>query len=111
MRDINIGMEITAVMKEHRVSKAELARRLEITAQSTDYLLKRKSIDTDTMYKISKALNFDFSELYRLTSNKENQINFDINQTTAKVLVEIVLNKDDMTKINLKDRVIQVLDK
>ena len=43
-------------MLEQQVTKAELARRLKVKPQSVDYMLTRKSIDTDTLYNVSCAL-------------------------------------------------------
>ena len=47
---IYIGEVIKNVMVEKLVTKAELARRLQVKPQSVDYMLTRKSIDTDTLY-------------------------------------------------------------
>ena len=106
----HIGVAISSVIKENGVSKADLARLLAIKPQSVDYLLKRKSIDTDMLYKVSVALNYDFSKLYSINQTNSNQINFDI-MNTPKVLVEISLNHDDVIKLNLKNRILKVIDK
>ena len=109
--DIHIGENILLVMHQKGITKAKLAKMLEITPQSVDYLLKRKSIDTDTLYNISIALDFDFSKLYSTNQTNLEQINFDINPSKAKVLVEINLNAEDIIKLNLKNRIVQILDK
>lgn len=62
--NIYIGEIIKNVMLEQQVTKAELARRLKVKPQSVDYMLTRKSIDTDTLYNVSRALNYDFALLY-----------------------------------------------
>lgn len=72
--NIYIGEIIKNVMLEQQVTKAELARRLKVKPQSVDYMLTRKSIDTDTLYNVSRALNYDFALLYSI--HKE-QINYD----------------------------------
>ena len=54
--NVYIGEVIKNVMAERQVTKAELARRLNVKPQSVDYMLRRKSIDTDTMYSVSLAL-------------------------------------------------------
>ena len=64
--NIYIGEIIKNIMSERQVTKAELARRLDVKPQSVDYLLTRKSIDTDTLYNISLALDYDFALLYRI---------------------------------------------
>ena len=107
---IHIGEKIRSVMKEKGIIKAELARLLGIKPQSVDYLLNRKSIDTDTLYNISIVLDFDFFKLYEISQTNSQQINFDIEPAKAKILVELVLNKEDMAKLNLKNRIVQLLN-
>jgi len=108
---INIGENILSVMMQKGITKAGLARMLEIKPQSVDYLLKRKSIDTDTLYNVSVVLDFDFSKFYRIKQTESNQTNFDIDESKAKVLMEIDLDATDILKLNLKNRIIRLLDK
>ena len=109
--NIFIGEEIKNVMTEQQVTKAELARRLNVKPQSVDYLLTRKSIDTDTLYNVSLALGYDFALLYSI--HKE-QINFDTpvaecKLSSAKVLVELELKPEDISRLNLKKRISEAL--
>ena len=109
--NIYIGEIIKNVMLEQQVTKAELARRLKVKPQSVDYMLTRKSVDTDTLYNVSRALNYDFALLYSI--HKE-QINYDTLEqeyrlSTAKVLVELELKTEDIAKLNLKNRIADVL--
>ena len=109
--NIYIGEIIKNVMLEQQVTKAELARRLKVKPQSVDYMLTRKSIDTDTLYNVSRALNYDFALLY---SFHKEQINYDTLEqeyrlSTAKVLVELELKPEDIAKLNLKKRIADVL--
>ena len=109
--NIYIGEIIKNVMLEQQVTKAELARRLKVKPQSVDYMLTRKSVDTDTLYNVSRALNYDFALLYSI--HKE-QINYDTLEqeyrlSTAKVLVELELKPEDIAKLNLKKRFVDVL--
>ncbi|GHS98142.1 hypothetical protein FACS189421_06190 [Bacteroidia bacterium] len=50
---IHIGDNILSVMYDKGVTKAKLARLLEISPQSVDYLLKRKSIDMEDIVKLN----------------------------------------------------------
>ena len=98
-------------MLEQQVTKAELARRLKVKPQSVDYMLTRKSVDTDTLYNVSRALNYDFALLYSIPKE---QINYDTLEqeyrlSTAKVLVELELKPEDIAKLNLKKRIADVL--
>ena len=109
--NIYIGEIIKNVMLEQQVTKAELARRLKVKPQSVDYMLTRKSIDTDTLYQVSCSLTYDFALLYSI--HKE-QINYDTLEqeyrlSTAKVLVELELKPEDIVKLNFKKRIADVL--
>ena len=109
--NIYIGEIIKNVMLEQQVTKAELARRLKVKPQSVAHMLTRKSVDTDTLYNVSRALNYDFALLYSI--HKE-QINYDTLEqeyrlSTAKVLVELELKPEDIAKLNLKKRIADVL--
>ena len=105
--NIYIGEIIKNVMSERQVTKAELARRLDVKPQSVDYLLTRKSIDTDTLYNISIALDYDFSLLYSI---KREQRNSDNEGIRYKIMVEIELQQDEIIKLNLKKKIAELLD-
>ena len=107
---IYIGEVIKNVMVEKLV-KAELARRLQVKPQSVDYMLTRKSIDTDTLYNVSKALDYDFALLYSI--DKE-QMNYDRENeayklSTAKILIELELKPDEIIKLNLRKKISELL--
>lgn len=108
---IHIGENIQSVMNEKGMNKATLARLLDVKPQSVDYLLKRKSIDTDTLYNVSLVLDFDFFKFYRINQANSDQINFDVDQSKVKVLVEVALQPEDIIKLKLKNKIIQILDK
>ena len=101
--NIYIGEIIRNVMADNQVTKAELARRLQVKPQSVDY--------TDTLYNVSRALNYDFAMLYSL---REGQTNCDVkesvyNVATAKILVELELKPEDLARLNLKKKLSDVL--
>lgn len=111
--NIYIGKKIAEVMAEKKVTKAEMARRLEVRPQSIDYMLSRKSIDTDTLYSVSLALDYDFAQLYSI---KKNQTNLDKtkdptdNIKKAKVVIELELDKEDILRLNLRKKVSSLLN-
>lgn len=111
--NVYIGEIIAEVMAEKKVSKAEMARRLNIRPQSIDYMLGRKSIDTDTLYNVSLALDYDFAQFYSI---KKKQIKLDEKTNVggeikkAKVVVELELEKEDIMRLNLKKKIISLFD-
>lgn len=105
--NIYIGKKIAEVMAEKKVTKAEMARRLEVRPQSIDYMLSRKSIDTDTLYSVSLALDYDFAQLYSIKknqSNLENTKELSNNIKKAKVVIELELDKEDILRLNLRKK-------
>jgi hypothetical protein len=62
---IHIGQEIEKRAKELRVGPTELARRINKSRQNVQDIFERKSIDTDLLEIISRALDFDFFVLYQ----------------------------------------------
>ncbi len=56
----HIGKLINDQLKKVGMTKSEFARRVASSPQSIHYILKRKSIDTDMLQKISRTLNYDF---------------------------------------------------
>lgn len=62
---INIGELIEQRMNELGISKAELARRLNIASQYVNRLFAKDGINTDKLIDISIALDCDFFKYYR----------------------------------------------
>lgn len=111
--NIYIGKKIAEIMAEKKVTKAEMARRLEVRPQSIDYMLSRKSIDTDTLYSVSLALDYDFAQLYSIKknqSNLENTKELSNNIKKAKVVIELELDKEDILRLNLRKKVSSLLN-
>lgn len=111
--NIYIGKKIAEVMAEKKITKAEMARRLEVRPQSIDYMLSRKSIDTDTLYSVSLALDYDFAQLYSIKknqSNLENTKELSNNIKKAKVVIELELDKEDILRLNLRKKVSSLLN-
>ena len=105
--NIYIGKIIAQVMAEKQITKAELARRLNIRPQSVDYMLTRKSIDTDTLYNVSCALEHDFALLYSI-GGKQTNLDKPVRTpevTKAKITVELELDKEDLLRLNLKKKI------
>ncbi len=100
-------------MAEKKVSKAEMARRLEVRPQSIDYMLGRKSIDTDTLYHVSRALDYDFALLYSIKKGQtdlDNEIVEKDKIKRARLVVELELGKEDILRLNLKKKIALLFD-
>ena len=108
--NIYIGEVIKQVIAEKQVTKAELARRLGVKPQSVDYLLTRKSIDTDTLYSLSLALDYDFAVLYSIKKEHATDEESPFKVGNAKISLEIELRPDEMLKLNLKQKIADLLE-
>lgn len=62
--EIHIGGEIHCKLNSIGMSKAEFARRMNVTPNAVQWWLKKESIDTNLLAKISSVLKFNFFTLY-----------------------------------------------
>lgn len=63
--NVNIGLAIEQRVNELGISKSELARRLGIAQQNVNKVVfSKESLDTAKLVEISKALDFNFFELF-----------------------------------------------
>ena len=62
--DIHIGRLIEQRIKEVGMTKAEFGRRINTSRQNVNTLLKKNSLDTEMLWRISEVLNFDFFQCF-----------------------------------------------
>ena len=73
--NINIGLAIEQRVNELGISKSELARRLGIAQQNVNKMIfSKESLDTAKLMEISKALDYNFFELYANLSPKKTSL-------------------------------------
>lgn len=61
---VHIGKMIEVELKKKRCSVAEFAKKINTDRNNVYNIFKRKSIDTDLLYKISIALEYNFFLAY-----------------------------------------------
>lgn len=61
---VNIGPKVLEVVKNKRIPVVEFAEEIQLSKQNVYDLFKRSSIDTLTLWRISKALKFDFFKVF-----------------------------------------------
>lgn len=71
--DIHIGELIRIRSKELRIGPTELGAKIETSKQNVYGIFKRKSIDTELLTKICRALDYDFFK--DLSASLEGQVN------------------------------------
>lgn len=76
LRDVNIGERIKSVLHQRKIVQSQLGEMICVPQSKISKILSRSSIDTDELYKISEALNYNFFEEYciREENKKENVI-------------------------------------
>ncbi len=73
--NVNIGLAIEQRVNELGISKSELARRLGIAQQNVNKVVfSKESLDTAKLMEISKALDYNFFELYANSIRKTSLI-------------------------------------
>jgi hypothetical protein len=63
---INIGEKIKLRAKQLRIGPTELGKMINTSKQNIYGIYKRKTVDTETLRKLSTALEYDFFEFYRI---------------------------------------------
>lgn len=101
---IAIGKKIEEIFQEKGMKLSEFANRINRTPRSIYDIFKRDSIDTDLLFKISKALDHDFFNYYSFSDAKTPEVNEPIKKYIKtkgyKVFVNIeVTNKEDEERI------------
>lgn len=83
--NVNIGLAIEQRVNELGISKSELARRLGIAQQNVNKVVfSKESLDTAKLMEISRALDFNFFELYANLSPKKTSL---FNSTKLQSLI------------------------
>ncbi len=62
---IHIGEKVKLRAKQLRIGPTELGKLINTSKQNIYGIYKRKSLDTETLRKLSKVLEYDFFEYYR----------------------------------------------
>jgi plasmid maintenance system antidote protein VapI len=83
--DIHIGQLIKEECRKQHISATELAEALSYERANVYKLFEKPLINIDTLFKISKILNYDFFALY----SKQLDINLDKNR--VHVLIDVYI--------------------
>ncbi len=68
---IHIGEKISEVLAQQHKTKKELGETIGMSTSASTYLTTRKSVDVETLWKISLALKFDFFKHYPVEEEEE----------------------------------------
>ena len=109
--EIHIGSIIKDYLKENRISDSELAIKINTSRQNIQNILKKKSIDTDRLKKISKELSHDFFQYYQIDKKQgfvdnENKIT----EASAKFIIQVEITGDEIMQMGIKEKIMSVLN-
>jgi len=101
MKYIHIGSVIKQKVAESSMTTQEFANRINCERTTVYDIYERKSIDSELLIRISKALNFDFY----------NEIYFDkkTDHFSKKVLIAFEIEEKDIDNLDLPDGLMLLL--
>jgi len=98
IKNIHIGCIIQQKLVEKSMTVTGFAKKIKKERTNVHDIFKRKSIDTELLIEISKALNYDF---IRNVYYKE--------QPPSTILISIKTEDDLLKKISLLEKIIRIL--
>ena len=100
MKDIHIGPIIKQKFQDSSMTVEEFAEKINCERTTIYDIFKRKSIDSELLFRISEALNFDFyNEIY---------LNKQTGNFSKKILVAIEIDERYIDKLDLPDKLIKL---
>ncbi|MGV3529803.1 MAG: hypothetical protein ACO1OO_12965 [Flavisolibacter sp.] len=115
---IHIGQQIRKKADDLKISQADLGVKISRTKQTVGDIFKRKSIDTDLLLSICRALEFDFFALYyqeeplkSLKGKIDEPILQELKETKSELIQKEKRISDLEKTINANEKVIRLLEK
>ena len=127
---LHIGQKISEMVSQEKLDVNTIAERLGKSKQAVYDMFSKEDLNTSLLRQFSEILNvplavfFDEEGVVDLEYKNLAEANEEIKKlreevvilksgvkpTSAKVLLELELNKEEIVKLNLKDKVIQILN-
>ncbi len=113
---VHIGLAIQEKLQELKLSKTEFGRRIGIPQQNVNRILEKDTIDTGKLVTISRALNFNFFELYTNVDHQEQHPTRNYPSTASETfdnivpserarLLQLLIEEKDERIAELKERI------
>ena len=99
IRDIHIGAIIQEKLTEKSMTVTGLANKISRERTTVHDIFKRKSIDTELLIEISKALDYDF--IHNVYFKEK---------TSSSLLISIKTEEDLLKKMNLLEKIIRFVN-
>jgi predicted transcriptional regulator len=89
--ELHIGSEIKRVMEEKGIQPEWLAQKINTSRRNLYDILQRQEISTGQLLEISRALDYDFFQLYQSAVCEPNE-SYKVNKPHKKVSVTVELD-------------------
>jgi transcriptional regulator with XRE-family HTH domain len=93
MHIVHIGSKIKETAEARGISKAELARRLNMSSTNVHKIFKRESVDTQLLSNISKALEHNFFQYFMDEYHSDEITDYNEKLTVYKKLIDLLEEK------------------
>jgi transcriptional regulator with XRE-family HTH domain len=95
--EVHVGKLIEWRLDETGMTKAEFGRRIDTSRQNVNSLLRKASLDTAYLQKISEALHYDFFKHLSSASRGEENASLPLSpgHASVKLLIEIPREQQD----------------
>jgi len=101
MKYIHLGSVIKQKLKESSMSNEEFADKINRERTTIYDIFERKSVDSELLFRISEALNFDFyNELY---------LNKKTTHFSKKIFIGVEIEEEKIGNLDLKNFVTKLL--
>lgn len=94
--DLHIGSEIKRIMEEKGIQPEWLAQRINTSRRNLYDILQRQEISTGQLLEISRALEYDFFELYKTVVNEPEE-GYSTSRAPHRVAITVELDGSQST--------------
>jgi hypothetical protein len=108
---VHIGEKIRQRTKQLRIGPTELGRLINTSKQNVNGIFKRRSIDSDLLKKLSKALEYDFFQYYLSEDTKALNEDQAVYQKSNEKTIKDLQKEIDRLKKELNEKEIRYLKK
>jgi transcriptional regulator with XRE-family HTH domain len=112
------GLKIKEYVKNNRITQDEFAKKVGVSTPTISKLINKNTCDLDTLVAVANAMNVPLDYLFDRNINDEKKIVhkqseiFDANtvDNEDKILLLVEFTKENMVKLNLRDRVLRIVE-
>jgi transcriptional regulator with XRE-family HTH domain len=115
------GYKIKSYINKNKITQSEFADMVGVSTPTISKLINKCTCDLDTLIAVANTMNVSLDYLFDRNINDEKQKNIAKNKQSEifdnensvnedKILLLVEFNKENMVKLNLRDRVLHILN-